>query len=291
MPTIASSYVPPPKSWDEFEDIVLSAAKLRWQEPAFSRGQKQDGVDVYGCDSENRLICIQCKNTVSGCSIAVINEEVSKAEAFAPNIHQLFIATTAKRDADLQREVRLLSEGRVSAGRFSVFVLFWEDVCSDIAQSDEVFFSHYPQFRNGSTPRHAHDKALYDEMLKLLKRDGVIGFLDKNNMAGFSFSRSSFDPLFAFVHDWNLPEREYLSKDLDSLRRSLLEKVSEYVTLLERETFPVGASADRCGVPQEWELERPEHFWAVVNQLHSLAEDIVQLHEKFVRAGKEILIS
>lgn len=35
MPTISSSKVPSPKSWDEFEEITLSAAKLRWNSTDF----------------------------------------------------------------------------------------------------------------------------------------------------------------------------------------------------------------------------------------------------------------
>ena len=35
MPTIPNSYIPAPKSWEEFESIVLSAAKLRWQSDKF----------------------------------------------------------------------------------------------------------------------------------------------------------------------------------------------------------------------------------------------------------------
>ena len=49
MPTIPSSNIPTPKSWGEFEDIVLAAAKLRWNATDFFRngrlGQKQEGVD------------------------------------------------------------------------------------------------------------------------------------------------------------------------------------------------------------------------------------------------------
>jgi hypothetical protein len=58
MPTIASSNVPTPKSWDEFEDITLAAAKLRWNSSDFFRngrpGQKQDGVDIW-CHDDDKL--------------------------------------------------------------------------------------------------------------------------------------------------------------------------------------------------------------------------------------------
>ena len=52
--------MPAPKSWDEFEDISLSAAKLRWNSTDFFRhgrlGQKQDGVDIWGHDDDKRHI-------------------------------------------------------------------------------------------------------------------------------------------------------------------------------------------------------------------------------------------
>ena len=86
MPTIASSNVPPPKSWDEFEDITLAAAKLRWNSSDFYRngrpGQKQDGVDIWGHDDDDRQIGVQCKNTVDGISLTTIEEEIANAQAF-----------------------------------------------------------------------------------------------------------------------------------------------------------------------------------------------------------------
>jgi hypothetical protein len=116
MPTIASSNVPTPKSWDEFEDITLAAAKLRWNSSNFYRngraGQKQDGVDIWGHDGDNRHIGVQCKNTVDGVSLTTVKDEIANAEAFEPKLDRLYIATTAKRDAVLQKAVREISEQR-----------------------------------------------------------------------------------------------------------------------------------------------------------------------------------
>ena len=85
MPTISSSNIPTPKSWGEFEDIVLAAAKLRWNATDFFRngrqGQKQDGVDVWGHD-DDRHIGIQCKNTIDGITLSVIKKEMTNAGAF-----------------------------------------------------------------------------------------------------------------------------------------------------------------------------------------------------------------
>lgn len=128
MPTIASSVVPPPKSWDEFEDITLAAAKLRWNNSDFQRngrqGQKQDGVDVFGHDDDDRHIGVQCKNTVDGISLGTITKEIALAEGFKPSLDGLYIATTAKRDGPLQTEVRKLSVQRKADKLFRVDQLF-----------------------------------------------------------------------------------------------------------------------------------------------------------------------
>ena len=54
MPTISSAILLKPAGWDEFEDICLSAFKLRWKEPNLTRhgrqGQAQNGVDISGPD-------------------------------------------------------------------------------------------------------------------------------------------------------------------------------------------------------------------------------------------------
>ena len=109
MPTISSSKVPSPKSWDEFEEITLSAAKLRWNSTDFYRygrqGQKQDGVDIWGYDGK-RHIGVQCKNTTGELGLAVVETEIANAEKFMPKLEHLYIVTTAPRDAKLQKSVR-----------------------------------------------------------------------------------------------------------------------------------------------------------------------------------------
>lgn len=150
MPTIAGSHVPPPKSWDEFEDIALSAAKLRWRGSEFFRngraGQRQDGVDIFG-QVNKTTIGIQCKNTMGGVSEHTILEEIRNAESFSPPLSTLYIATTSNRDSLLQEKVRILSLDRAAVGKFSVDLLFWNDVVFDLAKDEEEFFKHYPQFR------------------------------------------------------------------------------------------------------------------------------------------------
>jgi hypothetical protein len=293
MPTIASSNVPTPKSWDEFEDITLAAAKLRWNSPDFYRngrqGQKQDGVDIWGHDDDNRHIGVQSKNTVDGISLATVEAEISNAESFTPKLDRLYIATTARRDGTLQKAVREISQQRAKTGQFKVDVLFWDDICQDLAKDDDVFFRHYPQFKQGADPVAEHDRRLFDQLTGLLTSAGVIGFLDRTNMAGFPFPEAALEPLREFYYEWNTPEREFITPELEAVRRTLWEKVDAYYDIIATETFPTN-NPDWHSVPSEWEVDQPERFRRVVEALHSLAGEIVALHADLVRVGRKHLI-
>lgn len=292
MPTISLSKVPPPKSWDEFEDISLSAAKLRWNSTDFFRhgrqGQKQDGVDIWGHDDDGRHLGLQCKNTTGGISLDVVEAEIKNAEEFTPKLDRLYVVTTAPRDTQIQKSVREISQNRSNAGGFKVDLLFWDDICNDLAKDENVFFGHYPQFKLGDDPAKRHDINLWNELTTLLRSDGVIGFLDRTNMAGFSFREVELNPIREFYFKWNAPEREFIAPTLEKLKKELWSEVDAYYDLIATETFPANNPEFRT-VPPEWEFEQPDRFRRVVNSLHSHAEKIVELHAGIVRAGRENL--
>ena len=294
MPTIASSNIPTPKSWDEFEDIALSAAQSRWNSPNFFRngrqGQRQDGVDVFGTTNVGQSIGVQCKNTSNGLSETLVKKEIKNAESFEPPLNSLYIATTAPRDATLQEVVRKISEARKKNSKFSVDVLFWDDIAHDLAADEKAFFKHYPQFSPKKAPVKEHDQILYDALIQLLPSSGVIRFLDQNNMAGYSFLDSMLDPLREFYYEWSKPEREFITPEIDSLRKELWQRADRYLGIIANETFSVGFLAERRSVPEEWEDEQPERFNRVVKDLHSLAGEIVDLHSKLIRTARDYLI-
>lgn len=294
MPTLAGTVLPPPRSWDEFEEIALSAAKLRWNSADLYRhgrqGQRQDGVDIFGHAADGRHIGVQGKNTVSGITLATIEAEIAQAETFQPPLDALYIATTAKRDAPIQKQVRLISQRRKKRGKFPVAVLFWEDICQDLASDDAVLFKHFPQFRPSTDRVREHDRKLFDELSNLLSSNGVIGFVDQHNMAGFSFADARLDPLREFYYEWNKPERVFLTPEIEAAKMTLWAKADEYLEIIATETFSTETNVDRRWVPQDWEITQPDRFWRVVKQLHSLAGEIVSLHAELIRTGKLHLI-
>ncbi|WP_075285119.1 hypothetical protein [Xanthomonas campestris] len=149
MVTIASSRLPPPRSWSAFEDICRDAFGARWSNPNLSRhgrqGQPQHGVDIYGQDHAGNLVAIQCKNTSNPISSAMVAAEVANAEKFTPSITMFYLASTCDTDATLQEYVRTLSMARVSQGKFGVEIVFWPDIVQDLARKPELAAKHYPQ--------------------------------------------------------------------------------------------------------------------------------------------------
>ncbi|MBU3199490.1 hypothetical protein LL037_23860 [Clostridium estertheticum] len=167
MPTLAQMNIPTPKSWDEFEEITLDALKSRWDSKDLSRhgrqGQTQNGVDIYGVDNLYQSIGVQCKKYDTNLTIATIKDEIAKAENFEPILTRLYFATTAPRDAKLQREIRLICKGRVENNKFAVGIFFWDDIIQDLISNQEVFSKHYPQLV---------------KVNKQIPRSNLIGLLD-----------------------------------------------------------------------------------------------------------------
>ncbi|GAB6180330.1 hypothetical protein JCM14036_16490 [Desulfotomaculum defluvii] len=167
MPTLSSMVIPIPKSWDEFEDICLSCLKIKWSSPNLTRhgrqGQPQAGVDVYGDDDLGQFVGVQCKLTNLNIDINLVNEEITKAETFVPELAVYYIATTSPADAKLQKDIRLFSKQRVSEGKFPVGILFWQDLIQELIINESEFKKHYPQL---SIPN--NDKISGERLLSLI---------------------------------------------------------------------------------------------------------------------------
>jgi len=150
MPTLASMTIPAPKSWEEFEEITLSCFQIKWESPNLvrhgRRGQTQHGVDIYGPDSLERFVGIQCKNT-DNLTLVQAEAEILKAEKFSPPISAFYFATTAPSDTKMQMELRKLSAKRVEQKKFPVGIFYWEDLSRELVKNPTEFSKHYPQIK------------------------------------------------------------------------------------------------------------------------------------------------
>jgi hypothetical protein len=131
------------------------------------------------------------------------------------------------------------------------------------------------------------DRKLFQQFKQVLPSNGSIDFIDKQNMAGFSFHVGRLDDLYKFLHTWNDAEHEFLDKKLEEKRQRLLKLIAEYSHLIGMNTWQTHLGLQT--VPPEWEDEQPERFLEVVTSLHDKAREIVVAHQDLVRAARRKL--
>jgi len=163
-----TQYFQPPLYWQQFEDLTAGVFSAVYRDPKptkFGRpGQSQNGVDVYGYENGNgRLIAIQCKRMDEldennqpqpGGAIThkIIDREIKEVrKGFAKPLDTWVFATTAKRDAAVQRYAMGLDKESRDVGSFGIQLWFWDDFITDLNRHHELqqwYYQHVIQVRS-----------------------------------------------------------------------------------------------------------------------------------------------
>ncbi|PSW23939.1 hypothetical protein C9J19_20540 [Photobacterium phosphoreum] len=132
----------PPEKWQDFEKLLSAVFKGY---SIYGRpGQKQDGIDLYNVHatrkSERCVIQAKHKDFDKVLTIKMVEDYVSKAETYNEQLSfsKLIIATTMKKDAKLQLEVSRLSERTYEKNKYTVEIIFWQDIQDRLNQMPEV---------------------------------------------------------------------------------------------------------------------------------------------------------
>jgi hypothetical protein len=99
------------------------------------------------------------------------------------------------------------------------------DIVQDLAGGETEFFKHYPQFKVEEDEAKRYDRGLYDKLLEVLRRDGIMRFVRETNMAGVPFERAQLDPLYEFLEGWSSADREFIDPDLEAWKKGLWDQV------------------------------------------------------------------
>ncbi len=137
MPTYANLTLTPPVYWEEFEDMLLDLFRAEWKDPHTQKhgrsGQSQNGVDVFGQPDQNEEwsgVQAKKKDRLAASTVTTreLQAEVNKAKKFKPKLSEFILATTGKRDKNIQEQARLITEAHQNEGLFRVHVYSWEDL-------------------------------------------------------------------------------------------------------------------------------------------------------------------
>lgn len=135
---IAPTQLKKPSNWQDFETLC----KLLWGEiwdcsDSIKRhgrqGQNQHGVDVYAYVEKYKGYCgIQCKGkddyTNAQLTEDEIDAEIEKAKTFEPALSLLVFATTANKDAKIEKYIRKKDVENRKSGLFKIDIASWEDI-------------------------------------------------------------------------------------------------------------------------------------------------------------------
>lgn len=143
---------PPPRSWEQFEELCADLFEAMWSDPGLVRhgraGQVLHGVDIVAAQGGIYPVGLQCKKKsrwpVKNLTIKEVNHEINEAEKFKPTLKEFYILTTAASDERLQEHVRLLNEARKRQKKFPVIVLFWTEIVRRVARFEQVARKHFP---------------------------------------------------------------------------------------------------------------------------------------------------
>lgn len=169
MPNLSRFQIPPPRSWDEFEDLCLDLWSRLWVDNNAQKngrkGQVQHGIDVFGEDSSKSIpVGIQCKGKDNYTNAQVtqkeLDAEIVKAESFEPAIKHFILATTAPQDGSIQEYARTTSKKRKSKDKFTVAIVSWEWILGKLGDYPELVDKYYGEFATIPKPAESDDLSL-----------------------------------------------------------------------------------------------------------------------------------
>ena len=151
-----------PENWQDFETLCKKLWGEIWKCPEIKKngraGQAQNGVDVYGIPShEDDYYGIQCKGkdeyTHKQLTAKEIDTEIEKAKSFEPKLKKLYFATTAVKDAEIEKIVRLKNAEHKKKKLFEVHLFSWEDIVDLIEENRETYdyYVHSINFKSANS--------------------------------------------------------------------------------------------------------------------------------------------
>lgn len=162
MPNLVHFEFPPPRSWEQFEELCADLFEAMWSDPGLVRhgraGQPQHGVDIVAARGSIFPVGLQCKKKarwpVKRLTFAEVKNETEKADKFSPGLKEFYILTTALGDERLENQVRQFNQSRQKNGKVLVTVLSWAEIVRRVARYDDVARKHFPLGRreNSFTP-------------------------------------------------------------------------------------------------------------------------------------------
>lgn len=177
-----------PANWEDFEDLCFHLWKSIWGDhashPNGRRGQRQNGVDIFGKPPFNELYTgIQCKgkneNYDKQLTIDEIDKECTNAKDFKPQLGAFVMATTSPRDTTLQEHCRQLNSQKTYD--FEVDTWSWDDIEDEVQCRPDVMERFYPEIKEVELVNEVRLSRITpsNKLHAFFSRPGLLDFLNR----------------------------------------------------------------------------------------------------------------
>ena len=271
MPSPSTAKWPRPKSEDEWEDMVLDAMRLVWKDPNAQRngrrGQRQHGIDIFGI-ADGQQVGAQAKN-MDRLSETAAKYEIEEAEYFQPKIQAFYFAVAGPRDAAFQQFVRLLSANRTSRAAFPVHVLFFDDICQELAKQPDLVAKYWSSFLVLSNFLDALSDILSGPVLELSEAADRIWQLDEFKAFGAYLESASDGKVRASIRVEATPNLEAPRGSVDrAWHLAIAENHETHVVTFRRVSVDVDTGAlafysilERQWIPRDEWIAKGQSFF------------------------------
>lgn len=153
--------LPPPQSWEQFEDLCKSLFEVELSLTDIHRyakqGQRQNGVDISGfANARTMMVGIQCKKKQQWPSRTLdvnkdIIDEIELARKFCPQLRSYYIVTTADRDKKYNDALNAYLHQNSNIP-FEVKLFCWPDINALVNSNNFLINKYYAPFFSPTIP-------------------------------------------------------------------------------------------------------------------------------------------
>lgn len=237
MPTSPLMQIPKSRSAEEFElvctDILTNKNGTRFT-PYGRKGQKQNGIDIYGKISDNNYIVAQCKNYFNEKSadrlIKKIKEDINALSQlpFYNDINKFMVMTSMDIDNKVQNEI----EGIKS--KFDIEVWFWEHIQVEICDDNNLLKRYYPQIFNFNVKTITVDE-LINDFNSLMREANILEFIQADPFIGMK------DYLPFSVDIFNMKIKTKLNDSIILQNEEIFKAINEFISKLDNYSANIGS--------------------------------------------------
>ena len=244
MPSFGMNSLTPPTDPKEYEKIIRDYCEYQFGGNVFlfgRNGQRQNGVDVISKDLSN-IIGVQCKD-YSGTVVkeSDIDDMIKLAETFVPPLCMFVIAIAQKTDANIQRYVMLKSKERLKHGKFSIEIVYWDEI-ENFIKNNAMIYNKYYGFAFGNPFNEQQVQVLITDtyslrmrFLDMYCRWGIRDVILMDMFTGiFYMLISNYDCFYTEINE--LMRNSCILQETETYQRikSFIKKLDEYMDYIGR---------------------------------------------------------